>query len=172
MQWKYLASLLQFPKRQGCGPVLARPCSQSWDQDGVVMTDFLAEGPTIPGGYYASLWSKLREAIKIKRRGKISKGILLLQHNAQVHISDVARPEALAGMWLWNPSLSMLSHLFSWPIVGRKSTWPSIFNTWSSTRYQKLRTAVAWVGSTFRQFSYNIHVYLHQVRCTSCVLRL
>ena len=58
-----------------------------WDQGGVVMTDFLAKGTTITGAYYASLLRKLREAIKIKRRGKISKGILLLQDNAPVHNS-------------------------------------------------------------------------------------
>ena len=49
-----------------------------WGQDGVVMTNFLAKVTTIPGACYASLLMKLREAIKIKRRGKISKGILLL----------------------------------------------------------------------------------------------
>uniref|UniRef100_A0A3Q1F823 Tc1-like transposase DDE domain-containing protein n=1 Tax=Acanthochromis polyacanthus TaxID=80966 RepID=A0A3Q1F823_9TELE len=36
------------------------------------------------------------EAIKIKRQGKISKGILLLQDNAPVHNSHVARSEARA----------------------------------------------------------------------------
>jgi len=58
------------------------------------MTDFLANGTTITGAYYASLLRKLREAIKIKRRGKISKGILLLQDNAPVHNSHVTRSEA------------------------------------------------------------------------------
>ena len=60
------------------------------------MTDFLANGTTITGAYYASLLRKLREAIKIKRRGMISKGILLLQDNAPVHNSHVARSEARA----------------------------------------------------------------------------
>ena len=46
-----------------------------WDQDGVVMTDFLAKDTTITGAYYASLLRKLREAVKIKRWGKISKVI-------------------------------------------------------------------------------------------------
>ena len=65
-----------------------------WDQDGVVMTDFLAKGTTITGAYYVSLLRKLREAIKINRRCKISKGILLLQDNAPVHNSCVTRSEA------------------------------------------------------------------------------
>jgi len=67
-----------------------------WDQNGVLMTYFLAKGTTITGAYYASLLRKLREAIKIKRRDKISKGILLLQDNAPVHNSHVARSEAQA----------------------------------------------------------------------------
>ncbi|XP_076029793.1 histone-lysine N-methyltransferase SETMAR-like [Oratosquilla oratoria] len=60
------------------------------------MTDFLAKGTTITGAYYASLLRKLRETIKIKRRGKISKGVLLLQDNTPVHNSHVARSEARA----------------------------------------------------------------------------
>ena len=50
-----------------------------WGQDGVVITDFLAKGTTTSGAYYASLLRKLRKAIKIERRGRITKGNLLLQ---------------------------------------------------------------------------------------------
>ena len=89
-------------RRQGCSPLVARRCSQSsgtrteyW----TLRTDFLAKSTTISGAYYTSVLSKLREAVKIKRRGKISKGILLLQDNALVHnphVSDVTRSEAQA----------------------------------------------------------------------------
>lgn len=95
MQWKHLDS--PPPKKARVQPSAGKVMlTVFWDQDGVVMTDFLAKGTTITGAYYASLLMKLREAIKIKRRGKISKGILLLQDNAPVHNSHVARSEARA----------------------------------------------------------------------------
>ena len=95
MQWKHLD--LPPPKKARVQPSAGKVMlTVFWDQDGVVMTDFLAKGTTITGAYYASLLRKLREAIKIKRRGKISKGILLLQDNAPVHNSRVARSETQA----------------------------------------------------------------------------
>ena len=56
--------------------------------------DFLAKGTTITGAYYASLLRKLRDAIKLKRRGMLTKGVRLLQDNAPVHNSHVAQTEA------------------------------------------------------------------------------
>ena len=80
MQWKHFAS--PPPKKARVQPSAGKVMlTVFWDQDGVVMTDFLAKATTITGAYYASLLRKLREAIKIKRRGKINKGILLLQDN-------------------------------------------------------------------------------------------
>jgi len=35
------------------------------------MTDYLPKGSTVTGAYYADELSKLREALKIKRRGKL-----------------------------------------------------------------------------------------------------
>ena len=40
--------------------------------------------------YYANLLDQLRAAIREKRRGKLSKGILLQQANARVHTCKVA----------------------------------------------------------------------------------
>ncbi|KAL1477817.1 hypothetical protein MTO96_035452 [Rhipicephalus appendiculatus] len=62
-----------------------------WDQHGVVLMDFLSKGAMITGAYYASLLQKLREAIKTKRRGTLTKGVRLLQDNAPVRNSHVAR---------------------------------------------------------------------------------
>jgi histone-lysine N-methyltransferase SETMAR len=43
------------------------------------------------GQYYADLIIQLRQAIIEKRRGKLSRGILLLQDNAPVHTAQVAK---------------------------------------------------------------------------------
>ena len=45
---------------------------------------------TITGVYYANLLDQLRTAIREKRRGKLSKGVLLQQDNARVHTCRVA----------------------------------------------------------------------------------
>ena len=50
----------------------------------------LPKRSTITGVYYANLLDQLRTAISEKRRGKLSKGVLLQQDNARVHICKVA----------------------------------------------------------------------------------
>ena len=61
-----------------------------WDAKGVIMLDFLPKRSTITGVYYANLLDQLRTAIPEKRRGKLSKGVLLQQDNARVHTCKVA----------------------------------------------------------------------------------
>ena len=61
-----------------------------WDQDGPILVEYLPRGMTITGEYYAAQLHRLREAIKQKRRGKLSRGVLLLQDNAPAHRSQVA----------------------------------------------------------------------------------
>ena len=61
-----------------------------WDAKGVIMLDFLPKRSTITGVYYANLLDQLRTAIREKRRGKLSKGVLLQQDNARVHTCKVA----------------------------------------------------------------------------------
>ena len=54
------------------------------------MLDFLPKISTITGVYCASLLDQLRTAIREKRQGKLSKGVLLQQDNAKVHTCKVA----------------------------------------------------------------------------------
>ena len=61
-----------------------------WDAKGVIMLDFLPKRSTITGVYYANLLDQLRTAIRAKRRGNLSKGVLLQQDNARVHTCKVA----------------------------------------------------------------------------------
>ena len=48
------------------------------------------KGKTINGEYYAKLLRELRQEIKLKRPGKLTKGVLLHQDNASAHKSLVA----------------------------------------------------------------------------------
>ena len=61
-----------------------------WDAQAVIMLDFLAKKSTTSGANYANLLDQLRTAIREKRRGKLSKGILLQQDNARVHTCKIA----------------------------------------------------------------------------------
>ena len=59
------------------------------DAKGVIMLDFLPKRSTITGVFYAKLLDQLRTAIREKRRGKLSKGVLVQQNNARVHTCKV-----------------------------------------------------------------------------------
>ena len=65
-----------------------------WDAEGIIMIDYLPQGHTITGLYYAQELRRLREEIKSKRRGKLRRGVLLLQDNAPAHTSRVAMAAA------------------------------------------------------------------------------
>ena len=54
------------------------------------MLDFSPKRSIITGVYYANLLDQLRTAIRDKRRGKLSKGVLLQKDNARVHTCKVA----------------------------------------------------------------------------------
>ena len=54
------------------------------------MVDYLEEGCRMHGAYYAEeLWWLLQEFVK-KRKGKLARGILLLQDDAPAHTSQAA----------------------------------------------------------------------------------
>jgi histone-lysine N-methyltransferase SETMAR len=93
MEWHHAGSPppRKFKSTPSAGKVMA---SIFWDCDGIILIDYLSKGETINGNYYANLLQQLREAIKTKRRGKLGKGILLLQDNAPVHTALVAKSAA------------------------------------------------------------------------------
>ena len=89
MQWKHSTS--PAPKKakvvSSAGKV---PASVFWDAKGIVFINYLQKGKTINGEYYAKLLRELQQAIKSKRPGKLTKGVLLHQDNAPAHKSLVA----------------------------------------------------------------------------------
>ena len=89
MQWKHSCSpaIKKFKTQPSSQKVMA---TIYWDCEGILMIDYLPQKTTMTGQYFAMLIPKLREAIKEKRRGKLSAGILLLHDNAPVHKSNVA----------------------------------------------------------------------------------
>jgi len=71
-----------FRMRKSAGKVLA---SIFWNQDGILVIDYLSKGQTINAEYYSSLLVQLKDILKEKRRGKFNKRVLFLHDNAPVH---------------------------------------------------------------------------------------
>jgi len=55
-----------------------------WDQEAILLIDYLPKGQTINTEYYSTLLVLLKDILKEKRRGKVTKGVLFL-HNAPAH---------------------------------------------------------------------------------------
>lgn len=91
-EWKHPGS--PTPRRsrlnRSAGKILM---SVFWDVRGIILVDFLTRGQMINGAYYSNLMSQLREAIKTKRRGMLTRGVLLLHDNAPIHKSVIAQTE-------------------------------------------------------------------------------
>ena len=75
MQWRYPGSLTHKKYK-------FLQHSIFWDSHGVIMADYLEEGRRITGAYYTEDLRQLCQEIVTKRRGKLTRGVLLLQDNA------------------------------------------------------------------------------------------
>jgi len=56
-----------------------------WDQDGILLIDYLSKGQTINAEYYSSQLVQLKDILKEKSRGKVTKRVLFLHDNALAH---------------------------------------------------------------------------------------
>uniref|UniRef100_A0A5S6Q7A8 Tc1-like transposase DDE domain-containing protein n=1 Tax=Trichuris muris TaxID=70415 RepID=A0A5S6Q7A8_TRIMR len=88
-QWKHTDS--PRPVRERIEPRVGKVLATIfWDADGILLIDYMQHGATITGTYYANLLHQLRDAIKEKSRGKLSRKVLLLHDNAPAHRSKVS----------------------------------------------------------------------------------
>lgn len=93
-QWKHSSS--PPPKKakvqKSAGKIML---SVFWDCRGVILTDYLTKGHTVTSTYYCNLLNKLKESVKQKRRGMLTKGVRLLVDNAPAHSSQASVVEAM-----------------------------------------------------------------------------
>jgi len=84
MEWWHSGSPhpKKFPVQIAAGKVLV---SIFWDQDGILLTDYLPKGQTLTTEYYSSLLVQLEDMLKEKRRRKFTMGVLFLHDNAPAH---------------------------------------------------------------------------------------
>jgi len=71
----------KFRVQKSVGKFLA---SIFWDEDDILLNDYLPKGQTINAKYYSSLLVKLRNILKENRSGKVTKGVLFFHDNAQL----------------------------------------------------------------------------------------
>jgi len=69
-----------------------------WDQKGLLLLEFMPQKTIITGQTYANTITALREAIKDKRRRKLSADVLLLHDNAPVHVCKIS--SCHSAMWV------------------------------------------------------------------------
>jgi len=84
MEWRHSGSPCpkKFRVQKSARRILA---SIFWDQDGIILIDYLPKGQAINAEYYLSLLVKLKYILKEKRRGKFAKEVLFLHDNAPAH---------------------------------------------------------------------------------------
>jgi len=84
MEWWHCGSPhpKKFRVQKSAGRVLT---SIFWDQDGTLLIDYLLKGQTINVEYYSFLLVQLKEILKEKRCGKVTKGVLFLHDNVPAH---------------------------------------------------------------------------------------
>ena len=84
LEWRYSGSPRpkKFRVQKAAGKVLA---SIFWDQDGILLIDYLPKRRTINAEYYSSLLVPVKDILKEKRRGKVTNGVLFLHDNAPAH---------------------------------------------------------------------------------------
>jgi len=82
--------------QKSAGKVLA---SIFWDQDGILLIDYLPKSQTINAEYYSSLLVQVKFILKLKRRGKFTKVIFFLHDNAPAHLAlETQKKLALPGL--------------------------------------------------------------------------
>ena len=72
-------ALKKFKRVHSAGKVMT---SIFWYSHGVIMIEYLEQGRTINGAYYAGEMRRIHQEFARKRRGKLYRGVLLLQDNA------------------------------------------------------------------------------------------
>ena len=88
MQWKHVTSPSprKFRVQHSAGKVMA---TVFWDIKRVLLLDFLERNHAVTGQHYSGLEDQLHPSIRSKRRGLLSKGVMLQHDNAGAHTANV-----------------------------------------------------------------------------------
>jgi len=126
-----------------------------WDQDGILLIDYLPKDQTMNAEYYWSLLVQLKDILKEKRRGKVTKGVLFLHDDAPAHRA-LATQKKLAYLGFqcldhppYSPDLVQSDyHLFP----GLKNNWN--FAIFLPTRRSLLPRIPSWTDKILNFFEW------------------
>ena len=137
IEWRHSDSPCpkKFLAQKSAGKVLA---SIFWDQDAILLIDYLPKGQTINAEYYSSLLVKLKDILKGKRRGKVTKGIfscttmprlnghLQLKRNWPMWASNVLITHPILRIWPRRTTTCSLDWKNNWKVAILRPTRTSL----------------------------------------------
>lgn len=90
LQWKHVDSprVTKFKTNNSNLKVMA---TVFWDRQGVLLVEYLPQRETVNKEYYFDVLCRLKNAIKNKRKGLLSKKVLLLHDNARPHTANLTK---------------------------------------------------------------------------------
>ena len=90
MTWKHPSSppAKKFKVQQSAKKLMA---TVFWDAQGILLVDFLPPGETINAARYCQTLNKLREAVRRKRPGRLTEGVILQHDNATPHTANITK---------------------------------------------------------------------------------
>jgi len=128
-----------FRVQKSAGKFLA---SIFWDQDGILLIDYLQKGRTTNAEYYLSPLVQLKDILNEIRQRKLTKLVLFLHDNAPAHRA-LATQKKLAYLgffvlithpiiWIWPrwTTTYSLNWKNNWKVVIFRPTWRSLLPPW------------------------------------------
>ena len=98
MEWRHTSSPVKTKFKQTLSNRKIM-CTVFWDRKGVLLVEFCPQGTTINAAVYCETLKKLRRAIQNKRRGMLSRGIVLIHDNARPHTAAVTQELLASFKW-------------------------------------------------------------------------
>ncbi|GFW19901.1 histone-lysine N-methyltransferase SETMAR [Trichonephila clavipes] len=86
MEWQHTSSPVKVKAKQTLSKRKIMT-TVFWDRRGFLLVEFMPRGTTINSGANCATLRKLRRVLQHKRRGMLSKGVLLLHDNSRPHTS-------------------------------------------------------------------------------------
>jgi len=74
---------------QSCVPASKVMSTVFWDMRGVLLVEFQEHSRTVNASSYCSLLERLKTAIRTKRKGLLTQGVILLHGNARPHTAHL-----------------------------------------------------------------------------------
>ena len=136
-----------------------------WDQDGILLKDYFPKGWTINAEYYSSLLVQLKDILKEKCHGKVTKSVLFLHNNAMAHRALATQKTGLPQLPMsWSPALFPGSGPVGLPPVPwtEKNNWKvAIFHP---TRRSLLPQRPGWIDNLLNFFWVACKSYSNRLR--------